>query len=80
MSVKIERVRLEEGDSLFVQFNGSAEVCLAIFWPPDGKPTVVGPQSTARREFTIEEAGMTEVTANVELRGGPAVSSPERPA
>ena len=63
MSVKIQGVDLREGDSLFVHFNGSAEVCLAIFWPPDGKPTVMGPQSTARREFTVEESGMTEVTA-----------------
>jgi len=65
MSIKIENIRLEEGDSLFVKINGSAEVCLAIYWPPGGEPTISGPQSTARRSFVIAESGISETTPNV---------------
>lgn len=62
MSIKIERLSLEEGEHIFIRFAGSVEHSVCIAWKKgDELPTISGPFSCKCRIFSVGIYGMEEI-------------------
>ena len=60
MSIKIDHFRIQKGESMFVECEGSVEKSLFIRVAEDGTFTVAGPANCNSREFVIDTAGLNE--------------------
>lgn len=61
MSIKIDSVPLYQGDSLFLQFNGSAECCLFVEVTSDGRFVLSGPMNSTNRKYEVNISGIVLV-------------------
>ncbi len=61
MSVKLEKINLEKGDSLQITFEGSQEKSVFISVDEDGNGQIEGSINCASKKFIIRINGIREV-------------------
>ena len=62
MSIKLKTFDLYEGESIVINFGGSAEHSICIAWDKDDNPFVQGPMNTGCQIVHIYKDGMVPRT------------------